>query len=359
MEGKTPSMKASQADRWFGALTRVMEIGVVLLAPDQDLDFANAPACSLLGYDSCEDLRPHWPEFRRLLQPALDRTCEGNAAGTPLDLEVASGGRTRKLRFELYLLEEQACEGFLVLIKDRDMLDGLEDELALAIQMRGLTRFYMEVVHDLKAPLNAMVINLELLKDTIRADGDPQHYERQRRYIDVLGEEVLRLNRSLTSLLTQTPRLSETPQRFDLRELVQELALLLGPQAKAQQVEVQTTLPDHPMPIVGRRDRLKQGVLNVAINALEAMPEGGLLGLALARDGDTARLAVRDTGPGIPPEIVDRIYAMHFTTKSGGTGIGLYVARSVVLAQLGTIAIDTAAGAGTTVHITLPLAPPE
>jgi signal transduction histidine kinase len=113
------------------------------------------------------------------------------------------------------------------------------------------------------------------------------------------------------------------------------------------------------MPIVGRRDRLKQGVLNVAINALEAMPEGGLLGLTVARDGDTARLAIRDTGPGIPPEIVGRIYAMHFTTKSGGTGIGLYVARSVVLAHLGTISIETAPGAGTTVHITLPLAPPE
>ena len=353
-------MKASQADRGFGALARMMDVGVVLLAPDQDLDFANAPACTLLGYDSCDDLRPHWPEFRRLLQPALDRTCEGQSAGTPLDLEVASAGRTRKLRFELYLLEEEECEGFLVLIKDRDMLDALENELALAIQMRGLTRFYMEVVHDLKAPLNAMVINLELLKDTIRTDGDPQQYERQRRYIDVLGEEVLRLNRSLTSLLTQTPRLSETPQRFDFRELVEELSLLLGPQAKAQQVEVQTSLPKDPLPIVGRRDRLKQGVLNVAINALEAMPEGGLLGITVTRDDDsTARLAIRDTGPGIPPEIIGRIYAMHFTTKSGGTGIGLHVARAVVLTHLGTIRIETAPGAGTTVHITLPLAPPE
>lgn len=345
-----------QSTRWLHALTRVMDIGVALLAPDHGLEFANLAACTLLGYDSCDELRQHWPEFRRLLDPGLTRTCEGGT-GVPLELEVTARGRTRNLRCELYRLDEQDCEGFLALIKDRDMLDALEDELALAIQMRGLTRFYMEVVHDLRAPLNAMVINLELLKDTLRADEDPPHYERQRRYVDVLGDEVQRLNRSLTSLLTQSPRLSETPQRFDVRDLVTELVALIGPQAKAQQVKIELTVSEEALPVVGRRDRLKRAFLNVAINALEAMPDGGLMGVTLARDEGTVRIAIRDSGPGIPPEIVPRIYAMHFTTKSGGTGIGLYVARSVLTAHDGTIGVDTAPGVGTVVNMTLPLAP--
>ena len=172
----------------------------------------------------------------------------------------------------------------------------------------------------------------------------------------MLGEEVQRLNHSLTSLLTQTPRLAEASQRFDLCDLVQELAALLSPSAKAQNVTVETTIPDERLPIVGRRDRLKQALLNVAINGLEAMPEGGLMGIALRRDGETARIAVRDSGPGIPPEISRRIYAAHFTTKSGGTGIGLYVARSVITAHQGTIRLESTVGAGTTVDVTLPLA---
>ncbi len=345
----------SQGAHWFGALTRVMDMGVVLLASNRELEFANAPACALLGYDTSDELRRHWSEFRHLLEPGFERAAAGER-GFSLDLELTTDGRTCKLRFELYRLDEPHGDGFLALIKDRDMLDALEDELALAIQMRGLTRFYMEVVHDLKAPLNAMVINLELLKDTLVPADNAARYERQRRYVDVLGEEVQRLNRSLTSLLTQTPRLAEAAQRFDLRELVQELAALLGPQAKAQHVNVETTIPDERLPILGRRDRLKQALLNVAINALEAMPDGGLLAITLAREGETARIAVRDSGPGIPPDLLGRIYAMHFTTKSGGTGIGLYVARSVVTAHQGTIRVDSAVGAGTVVDVTVPLA---
>ncbi len=345
--------------RWFGALTRVMDVGVILLAADRrTLDFANVPACTLLGYERCEELQQHWSEIAPLLESGLERACHGEAAtGTPVDVEVQADGRSRKLRFDVYRLDEQDCEGFLALLKDRDTIDTLENELALAVQMRGLTRFYMEVVHDLKAPLNAMVINLELLKDTFEPD-DADRYARQRRYVDVLGDEVQRLNRSLTSLLAQTPRLAESAQRFDLRELVQELVDLIVPQAKAQRVTVEPRLPSSSVAVEGRRDRLKQALLNVAINALEAMPEGGTLGVTLDVERDAATLSIRDTGPGIPPGIVARVYDMHFTTKTGGTGIGLHVARAVVHSHGGTIDVDSAVGQGTTVRITVPVAPP-
>src|SRR6185295_17410431 len=108
---------------------------------------------------------------------------------------------------------------------------------------------------------------------------------------------------------------------------------------------------------VGRRDRLKQALLNVAVNALEAMPDGGALAIVLRREGERAHITVRDDGPGMPPEIVDRIYDMHFTTKSGGTGIGLYVARAVVEAHRGEIRVATGPDEGTSIHIVLPVEP--
>jgi signal transduction histidine kinase len=345
-------------DRWFTALSRLMDVGILLLGRERTLDYANAIAGTLLGYGSVEELTQHWMELERLLAPALERACERTDAATPLELELVSASVTRRLRFEIYRLEEDECEGFLVLVRDRDMQDALEQELALAIQMRGLTHFYMQVVHDLKAPLNAMVINLELLRDTIRggeAAADPV-YTRQKRYIDVLGEEVYRLNRSLTSLLAQTPRLAEAPKRFDLRDLMQEIVLLLEPQARSQQVAVEADLGTEALPLISRRDRLKQALLNVAVNALEAMPQTGVLGIRVTKEAGHAHVAISDSGPGIPPEILDRIYQMHFTTKTGGTGIGLYVARSVVEAHKGEIRVATDPTDGTTVHIRLPLA---
>ncbi len=340
--------------RWFGALMRVMDVGLVLLTVKHDLEFANAQACAFLGYDDADDLARHWAEFQRLLAPALERA-SGDGA-TPFDVEVSARGRSRKLRLEIYRLDEDSCDAVLVVVKDRAMVGALEDELALAIQMRALTRFLMEVVHDLRAPLNAMVINLELLKDALPDDDDAERSAKRRRYVGVLGDEVQRLNRSLTSLLTQTPRLGEASQRFDARALLEELVALLGPQAKAQHVAIETALPARTVPIDGRRDRVKQALLNIAINALEAMPQGGTMRVGLAREEGAAEVTIRDEGPGIPPELMPRIYAMHVTTKSGGTGIGLYVARSVVLAHRGTIRVESPAEGGTVVRVTLPLA---
>ncbi|HEY2387061.1 MAG TPA: ATP-binding protein [Candidatus Binatia bacterium] len=347
---------AMQSARWFGTLTRTMDVGVVLLTVKHELEFANGQACALLGYDNPEDLRQHWAEFQRLLQPGLERKPSDYTTPVPLDVEISAGGNERKLRFEIYRLDEDTCDGVLVLIKNRAVLDAVEGELALAIQMRALARYLMEVVHDLRAPLNAMVINLELLKDALPDDRDIERVAKRQRYIGVLGDEVQRLNRALTALLSQTPRPGEGAQRFDLRTVVEELAALLGPLAKAQRAAVETALPPDALEIEGRRDRVKQALLNVAINAIEAMPDGGTVRLALERQGGEAHLSVRDEGPGIPEELMSRIYAMHFTTKSGGTGIGLYVAQSVVLAHQGTIRIESVPGAGTTVHITLPLA---
>jgi signal transduction histidine kinase len=111
--------------------------------------------------------------------------------------------------------------------------------------------------------------------------------------------------------------------------------------------------------VVAHRDQIKQSVLNIAINGLEAMPEGGTLGLELEREDGRARILVSDTGPGIPPELKDRIFDMHFTTKESGTGIGLYVARSMFEAQGGTVRTASTGPEGTTFELLLPLAGPS
>jgi signal transduction histidine kinase len=101
---------------------------------------------------------------------------------------------------------------------------------------------------------------------------------------------------------------------------------------------------------------LKQAVLNIATNALEAMPNGGRMDMALDAEDGHAALAIRDNGPGIAPEVLSKMYGMYFTTKRGGTGIGLYVTRSVVESHGGDIHVESRRGEGTCFTVNLPLA---
>ncbi len=213
------------------------------------------------------------------------------------------------------------------------------------------------LAHELKAPLGAMALNVELLNEALgsETDAEPDLRARQKRYAEVLRDELARLNRSLIAVLNQTTSLSETPERFDLRQMIWDLEALLAPQAKQQHVELEVRLPEQEVPLAAHRDRLKQALLNIATNALEAMPDGGRMGMSVETDDGRATISIRDSGPGIAPELLEKLYNMHFTTKAGGTGVGLYVARSVVEALGGTIEVETQRGSGSCFQVKLPL----
>jgi signal transduction histidine kinase len=339
----------------MGALIRALDVGVLVLEPDLAIGFANQRASELCGCVRVGDLTRVWNERVR---PHLTDVAKRirTAAGRRLELELPLDGEAPRLMLEFYELGETSCEGYLVLVKSAESLEALQSELGLAIQMRGVARFYAAFVHDLKAPLNAMVMTLELLKLTVQSGAtDESAHAKQLKYVGVLNEEIHRLDRQLRTLLSHTAPPVEGRQALDLRTLLQELDTLLAPQAKRQRVALALRLPDQPVTIVGHADRLKQAVLNILINALEAMPERGALTMTLEQRNGSALIVVQDDGPGIPPDLLGTIYEMHFTTKSGGTGVGLYVARAVVQAHRGTIEVESSPGDGTRFTLCLPL----
>jgi signal transduction histidine kinase len=203
------------------------------------------------------------------------------------------------------------------------------------------------------------MINLDLLRETLDADEASDGAVRGRResYVSVIRQELTRLNRSLAEMLTQTIPAPDSQARFDLRALLADLGTLLAPQARRQAVELSIDLPPDAVPMVGYRDRLKQAFLNIAVNALEAMPKGGRMRIEMERREDCVRVTVRDTGAGIPAELLARIYESDFTTKGGGSGIGLYVARAVVELHGGSIEAHSTGGRGTDVQVDLPFVP--
>jgi len=353
--------RRSQAQRRISALANFMDVGVLLLGADGTLEFANTTARELLGAGAASALEEHWADMRRILADILGPIKQGESTSAHADLDVPVNGRTHKLRLEAYRPDPDEQGGYLVLVKDRELLEAFETDLRLATQMRGLARVYGALAHELKAPLGAMGLNLELLTEALSADlqGDPDVRLRQQRYAAVLREELDRLNRSLVAVLNQTTSVTEAREPFDVRQLIQDLNTLLTPQAKQQRVVIEAQLPETAVRLSGHRDRIKQALLNIATNALEAMPEGGHLGVSLAADDGHVTIVIRDSGPGIEPEALAKIYGMYFSTKSGGTGIGLYVARTVVESHGGNIQVDSELGKGTCFTVSLPIAVAE
>jgi len=192
------------------------------------------------------------------------------------------------------------------------------------------------VAHEIRNPLNAISVGLQRL----RLEFAPADVETKNEYLGftrVIESEVRRLNAMVDRFLTlaRPLRLTLTPQ--PMAPVLNDLLALVSPQASAQAVQVAQDigLDDAAVPL--DREQVAHALMNVLQNALQAMPGGGTLTVSAMTDQTTVQIAISDTGPGIPPENVDRIFEPYFTTKEGGTGLGLALTRRIVLEHRGTI----------------------
>ncbi|MGH8502041.1 MAG: sensor histidine kinase [Gammaproteobacteria bacterium] len=347
--------QAAQAQNKLNAVANLFDVGVILMAPDGSPDYINQTARQLLVGDRPEEFEARFAEVRTELNEAIDKLCRDGAVAGLTHIELAGAtGVTKRLRVELHALDSADNRGCLLLIKDRDLIDALDEDLRAATRARSLSRLYAAAAHDLKAPLNAMNLNLEMLKRSLDTD-DADARERRKHYIEVLNQESLRLNRLLSSVLEQGAPAAEGRDVIDLRRLIGELATLLAPQARHQRLAFEIDLPASTVPVFGNAGQLKQALLNVILNALECVPEGGRVEVALSTEASAALIAIKDDGPGIPDALQASIFDMHFTTKDTGTGIGLYVARAVVEGHGGEIRVESKLGAGSCFNLSLPL----
>ena len=163
-----------------------------------------------------------------------------------------------------------------------------------------------------------------------------------------------RLNRLLTNLLDfARPRPPEF-QAVDLRAVLDSVVALVAHTARQGNVEIRRSFPDTPAPVECDAEQLKQVLLNLAINAIQAMPDGGRLGLALASSPAGVRIAVSDQGQGISGTDMDRIFDPFFTTKANGTGLGLSVAQQIVTRHGGGLSASANPEGGMTFIVELP-----
>lgn len=229
---------------------------------------------------------------------------------------------------------------------------ALEGEVARRQRLATLGNMAAAVSHEVRNPLNAISMGLQRLRAEFRPTTEPADYDR---VLELVGGEVRRLNALVEEFLTlaRPPVLKPEPVR--LGDLLEEVVGLIEPEARQTGVRIEQRIPADLPPLLADRDRLKQVVLNLARNALEAMPEGGTFRVEAGRAPHALTLRVADSGPGIPPETKDRIFEPYYTTKVKGLGLGLPIARQIVEAHGGTITVEPVAGGGTCFLLTLPL----
>ncbi|HEX3557303.1 MAG TPA: hypothetical protein VIA62_29090 [Thermoanaerobaculia bacterium] len=301
----TPHPGAPQ-DELAGALGP----GVVLLGPGAGVRFADPRALELLGCEDGFELERLWAELKPRLESAGLRW-NGAGGGAPwaaLDLPVTTpaaagaAGETaaRQLLFDLRRDPES---GGVLLVQDLGTLAGLATDLRLTSQMRSVSQISPAVAHDLRAPINAMVFNLEILKETIASGraADPGSRDKLLRYVSVLKEELTRLHRGLEIFLAHISPRGDRQETLDLRELTEELAALLVGPARKQQARVEAELPPEPVPVEGNRFLLRQALLHLSLATLAGVPKQGTLHLGLERQDGRARLRLHGVaGPESP-----------------------------------------------------------
>jgi PAS domain S-box-containing protein len=258
----------------------------------------------------------------------------------------------RKIQIALDFIAERGERiGALLTMRDAESVRRIENEIELSRRLAAIGRLTQGVAHEVKNPINAIVVHLELLREKIR-EIDPN----TRRHMDIIGNEIHRLDRVVQTLVDFNRPVELRLTSFDLRRLVEEVAMLAGPEAALQGVEVKTRIAPQPLPIKADNDLVKQALLNVVLNGVQAMESGGVLTVAARREDSTALIEVQDQGKGIASDIQDKVFNLYFTTKKSGSGIGLAMSYRVLQMHSGSLDFTTELGAGTTFRLLLPLA---
>jgi len=250
-----------------------------------------------------------------------------------------------------FIHDDRARQGLgaLLTLHDQESVEVIESELELSRRMAAIGRLTSGVGHEVKNPINAIVVHLELLK-TKMASGAPAGG-----HLEIIDSEIHRLDRVVQTLVDFSRPVEVKLVDYDLRHVVTDVVRLSAAEMSMRNVTLTHELPSYPVTAKVDVDLLKQAVLNVVQNGAHAMAGGGKLEVVLTEDGKSAVIEVRDEGSGISQELRDKIFDLYFTTKRDGSGIGLAMTYRILQLHHGSIDVQSEVGRGSVFQLRIPL----
>lgn len=345
-----------------------LQDGIVLFTGDGRAVLVSEAAARYLQVDrdhiigkQARDIFDRTTLLGRTLRQAFD-------AGMTLIQEEVRTETGRRLQVSVDFIHDDETRqglGALVTLHDLESVEAIESELEVSRRMAAIGRLTSGVGHEVKNPINAIVVHLELLKSKLGEAGAPAA-----RHLEVIEAEIRRLDRVVQTLADFSRPVELQLREQDLRDVFGDVLALSSEELSTRKVTLLSQMPSNPLVANVDADLLKQAALNVIQNGAQAMPEGGTLAVTLEEDsraganGDksrspgqkTAILRISDQGPGIPEEIREKIFDLYFTTKSGGSGIGLAMTYRILQLHHGSIEVESNIGRGTEFRLRIPLA---
>ena len=344
--------KALSSPTDFESVVENLEDAVALFSPQGKLIFCNPamgtvlPQFSSSGASRLADMAPEQDPIRAL----VERTLASHQAQGPLTPPDPSG--------ELLLMTHPIDDaqgnfvGAMLVARNLAFMTQVHSTLNYSRKLAALGRLMAGVAHEVKNPLNAMTIHLELLKNKMArgaADGG--------KHVDIISNEIQRLDQVLNGFLrfARPDELKLQPVR--LSDIVSDVVTTVTPQAEQMKVTVKSECPQDSPQINADPAMLRQALLNLALNGCQAMPEGGNLKIS-CRPASRRRVEVdvEDTGVGIEPENLQKIFDLYFTTKEKGSGIGLSMVYRIVQLHDGEVEVESTPGSGTRFRLLFPQA---
>ena len=277
------------------------------------------------------------------------------------DFDAADGHR---VQVSLDFIQEKGTPiGALLTMRDAESVRRIEDEIEISRRLSASGRLTRGVAHEVKNPINAIVLHLQLLQNKLQQD-DPD----TRRHMDIIGSEIHRLDRVVQILVDFTRPRDLRLEDVDLRKILESVSVLAAPDAARHGVHIVLELPNHDplnendaLQVRIDSDLIKQAILNLVINGVQSMAAGGTLTIKARREDEMILAEVLDQGCGIPPDAQEKIFELYYTTKGdeGGSGIGLAQTYQIMQWHYGSVEFDSIVGAGTTFRLRLPAAKPE
>jgi signal transduction histidine kinase len=356
-----------------------LQDGIILFTEDKRAVLVSEAASRFLQVNRDALLGRHAGEIfvrSTVLGRALREAIEGGINMVKEEVRTEGGRRIQASVDFIYDAETHQDLGALVTLHDLEMAEQIESELELSRRMAAIGRLTSGVGHEVKNPINAIVVHLELLKSKI-GEGNGQ----AARHLDVIDAEIRRLDRVVQTLVDFSRPVELQLREQDLRRVIRDVLALAADELETRNVILVSHMPEEPLIANVDADLLKQAALNVIQNGGQAMPDGGRLEVWLEEDKNLvephsagagangvggeksahaapgfAVLRIADEGTGIPEEIKEKIFDLYFTTKTGGSGIGLAMTYRILQLHHGNIDVESREGRGTEFRLRIPLA---
>ncbi len=371
------SQMAGQVANLESAVER-LEDAVAIVSPEGRLLFANPAMRALIPAASAgaalDDLIGSDHPLRRLADETLASRESRGPVAAMFAFPGGDSGERMLLTHPVNDANEQLV-GIMLIVRNLEYLSQMQSTVRYSRKLAALGRLSAGVAHEVKNPLNAMMIHLELLRQqfapavavrtrpsagrlaaAVATEPPPLNSTQALQHVDVIAGEIRRLDEVVQGFLKFTRPEDLKLQPVRLAALLEEVVPIVRPEAERTGVQLLVECEDAP-DVNADPAMLRQAFLNLALNACQAMPEGGTLRIRCeAARGRRVLIVVSDTGVGIPPQHLQRIFDLYFTTKSSGSGIGLSMVYRTVQMHDGEIEVQSTPGKGTAFRILLPRA---